>query len=59
MASINRYETINDIPASMGKDVLLKILNSPRADLAKLQQIAADYEKKALEMMKSESKETK
>ncbi len=57
MASINRYQTINDIPQSKGKDVLLKILNSPKADSAKLQQIAADYEKKALEMIKSEHKE--
>ena len=57
MASINRYQTINDIPQSKGKAVLLKILNSPKADFSKLQQIAADYEKKALEMMKIESKE--
>lgn len=56
MASINRYQTINDIPQSKGKDVLLKILNSPKADSAKLQQIASDYEKKALEMMKAEHK---
>lgn len=56
MASINRYQTINDIPQSKGKDVLLKILNSPKADSAKLQQIASDYEKKALEMMKVEHK---
>ena len=33
MASINHYQTINDIPASKGKDVLLKILNSPKAAL--------------------------
>ena len=59
MASINRYQTINDIPQSKGKSVLLKILNSPKADFYKLQQIAADYEKKALEMMKVESKEEK
>ena len=39
MASINRYQTINDIPASKGKDVLLKILNSPKADFSKLQKI--------------------
>ena len=35
MASINRYQTINDIPASKGKDVLLKILNSPKADFVR------------------------
>lgn len=52
MASINRYQTINDIPESKGKEVLLKILNSPKADLSKLQKIASNYEKKALEMMK-------
>ena len=57
MASINRYQTINDIPASKGKEVLLKILNSPKADFSKLQKIAADYERKALEMMKAELKE--
>lgn len=56
MASINRYQTINDIPASKGKDVLLKILNSPKADFSKLQKIAVEYEKKALEMIKAESK---
>lgn len=55
MASINRYQTINDIPQSKGKDVLLKILNSPKVDFSKLQQIAIDYEKKALEMMKTEN----
>lgn len=59
MASINRYQTINDIPASKGKDVLLKILNSPKADFSKLQKIAVAYERKALEMMKAEQKETK
>ena len=46
MASINRYQTINDIPASKGKEVLLKILNSPKADFSQLQKIAADYERK-------------
>ena len=56
MASINRYQTINDIPQSKGKTVLLKILNSPKADFSKLQQIATEYEKKALEMMKIEGK---
>lgn len=59
MASINRYQTINDIPQSTGKTVLLKILNSPKADFSKLQQIATEYEKKALEMMKIEGKEKK
>ena len=59
MASINRYQTINDIPQSKGKAVLLKILNSPKADFSKLQQIATEYEKKALEMMKIEGKEKK
>lgn len=54
MASINRYQTIDDIPASKGKSVLLKILNSPRADFSRLQKIASDYEKIALEMMKAE-----
>ena len=57
MASINRYQTINDIPQSKGKEVLLKILNSPKVDFFKLQQIAADYEKKALEMIKKKKKE--
>ncbi len=42
---------IEDIPQSEGKTVLLKILNSPKADFSKLQQIASDYERKALEMM--------
>lgn len=53
MASINRYQTINDISASKGKDVLLKILNSPKADFSKLQKIAVEYERKALEMIKA------
>ncbi len=57
MASSNRYQTINDIPESKGKDVLLKILNSPKADFSKLQKIASAYEKKALEMMKLEKVE--
>ncbi len=55
MASINRYQTINAIPQNKGKDVLLKILNSPKVDFSKLQQISIDYEKKALEMMKTEA----
>lgn len=59
MASINRFQTINDIPPSRGKDVLLKILNSPKADLSRLQKIATDYEMKALEMMKVERKKRK
>lgn len=59
MASINRYQTINDIPSSKGKDVLLKILNSPKVNLSKLQKIAVEYEKQALEMMKAESKGNK
>ena len=59
MASINRYQTINDIPASKGKDVLLKILNSPKVDFSKLQKIAIEYERKALEMMKDEAQEKK
>ena len=59
MASISRFQTINDIPASKGKDVLLKILNSPKADSSKLQKIAAEYEKTALEMMRAETEEQK
>ena len=55
MASINRYQTINDIPASKGKDVLLKILNSPKADFSKLQKIAVEYEKKALSLKAGKS----
>ena len=55
MASINRCQTIDDIPESKGKDVLLKILNSPKADFSKLQKIASAYEKKALEMIKREN----
>ena len=57
MASINRYQTIEDIHQSKGKDVLLKILNSPRANYYKLQRIASDYERTALEMIKSGMKE--
>lgn len=57
MASINRYQSIDDIPSSKGKDVLLKILNSPKADYSKLQKIASAYEKKVLEMMKLEKVE--
>ncbi len=57
MASIGRFQTINDIPASKGKDVLLKILNSPKADFPKLRKIADEYEKTALEMMRAEGKE--
>ena len=59
MASIGRFQTINDIPASRGKDVLLKILNFPKADCSMLQKIASEYEKKALEMMRAENKEQK
>lgn len=52
-----RYFTIDDIPDSPGKRVLLEILNSPKADISKLQKIATDYEKTALEMIKKEKKE--
>lgn len=58
MASINRYQSINDIPASKGRDVLFKILNSSKADSQKLQSIASDYEKTALEMMAREERKT-
>lgn len=54
-----RYFTIDDIPDSPGKKVLLKILNSPKANVEKLQKIASDYEKTALEMIKKEEKENK
>jgi hypothetical protein len=37
--------------------VLLKILNSPKADFPKLRKIADEYEKTALEMMRAEGKE--
>lgn len=52
-----RYFTINDIPDSPGKRVLLEILNSPKADVAKLQKIATEYENKALEMTALEQKQ--
>ncbi len=54
-----KYYTIDDIPDSPGKRVLLKILNSPKADVEKLRKIASDYEKTALEMMKKEKTEAK
>ncbi len=54
-----KYYTIDDIPDSPGKRVLLKILNSPKADVEKLRKIAFDYEKTALEMMKKEKTEAK
>ena len=49
-----KYFTIDDIPDSPGKRVLLKILNSPKADVEKLHKIASDYEKTALEMINEE-----
>lgn len=46
MASINRTLTLNDIPDTKGKAILVGILNSPKADRVKLHHIAETYEKK-------------
>lgn len=43
-----RYFTIDDIPDSPGKRVLLKILNSPKVDREKLRRDVKKYEKKRL-----------
>lgn len=43
-----RYFTIDDIPDSPGKRVLLEILNSPKVDREKLRRDVKKYEKKRL-----------
>ncbi len=47
-----KYLTIDDIPNSKGKQVLLKILSSPKVDREKLRKDVLKYEKKRLKEWK-------
>ncbi len=51
-----RYFTIDDIPDSPGKRVLLEILNSPKVDREKLRRDVKKYEKKRLAEWAEEDK---
>lgn len=51
-----KYFTIDDIPNSKGKQVLLKILSSPKVDREKLRKDVLKYEKKRLKEWKEEDK---
>ena len=51
-----RYSKLDDIPDTMGKQVLLKILNSPKVDREKLRRDVRRYEKKRLEEWEEEDK---
>jgi hypothetical protein len=51
-----KYLTIDDIPNSKGKQVLLKILSSPKVDREKLRKDVLKYEKKRLKEWKEEDK---
>ena len=51
-----KYLTIDDIPNSKGKQVLLKILSSPKVDREKLRKDVLKYEKKRLKERKEEDK---
>ncbi len=51
-----RYFTIDDIPDSPGKRVLLEILNSPKVDREKLRRDVRKYEKKRLAEWAEEDK---
>lgn len=51
-----RYFTIDDIPDSPGKRVLLEILNSPKLDREKLRRDVKKYEKKRLAEWAAEDK---
>ena len=46
-----KYLTIDDIPNSKGKQVLLKILSSPKVDREKLRKDVLKYEKKTFKRM--------
>ena len=57
MTTVNqKYATIDDIPNTLGKQVLLKILNSPKLDREKLRRDVRKYEKKRLEEWAEEDK---
>lgn len=51
-----RYFTIDDIPDSPGKRVLLEILNSSKVDREKLRRDVKKYEKKRLAEWAAEDK---
>lgn len=51
-----KYFTIDDIPDSPGKRVLLEILNSPKLDREKLRRDVKKYEKKRLAEWAEEDK---
>lgn len=51
-----RYSKLDDIPDTLGKQVLLKILNSPKVNREKLRRDVQRYEKKRLEEWAEEDK---
>lgn len=54
-----RIRSLQDVPEGKGKQVLMRILHSPRADLEKLRKIAEEYENWILEERKREEAEQK
>ena len=52
-----RYASISDIPDSKGKQVLLKILSSPKLNREKLRKDVVKYEKMRLKEWDEESKD--
>ncbi|MBR6080957.1 MAG: hypothetical protein IKQ66_06265 [Treponema sp.] len=51
-----KYSRLEDIPDTLGKQVLLKILNSPKVDRERLRRDVRRYEKKRLEEWAEEDK---
>ena len=51
-----KYSRLEDIPDTLGKQVLLKILNSPKVDRERLRRDVRRYEKKRLEEWAEEEK---
>ena len=52
-----RIRSLKDVPEGKGKQVLMRILNSPRADMEKLRKIAEEYENWIVEERRREEAE--
>ncbi len=46
---ISQQQELDAIPDGMAKRILLKVINAPKADLKKLNEMCKDFEKQYLE----------
>ncbi|SHL32306.1 hypothetical protein [Fibrobacter sp. UWEL] len=49
MMGISQQQELDAMPDGMAKRILLKVINAPKADLAKLDEMCKDLEKQYLE----------